>query len=97
MIEEAEEEMKIKEGFLLREVLGEYIVMPVGENVAHYGGAVALNEVSAFVFKALKNPIGYDDILQMILDEYDVDEATARADLDELLETFDSMELLDKN
>lgn len=97
LIKEAEEEMKIKEGFLLREVLGEYIVMPVGENVAHYGGAVALNEVSAFVFKALRNPMGYNDVLQMILDKYDVDEATARADLDELLEKFDSLELLDKN
>lgn len=95
MIEEAEEEMKIKEGFLLRELMGEYIVMPVWENAVAYGGAVALNDVSAFVFKALNNPIGYDDILQMILDEYDVDEATARADLDELLEKLNSVNLLE--
>lgn len=96
LIREEKEQMKIKEGFVLRNVVDEFIVMPTGDNIAKFEGAVVLNEVSAFIFKQLENPVSRDDLLTAMLNEYDVDEATAAADLDTLLEKFAEMGVLEK-
>ena len=96
LIREEKEQMKIKEGFVLRNVVDEFIVMPTGDNIAKFEGAVVLNEVSAFIFKQLENPVSRDDLLTAMLNEYDVDEATAAVDLDALLEKFAEMGVLEK-
>lgn len=96
MIREEAKDMKIKEGFVLRNVVDEFIVMPTGDNIAKFEGAVVLNEVSAFIFKQLENPVSREDLLAAMLNEYDVDEATAAADLDALLEKFAEMGVLEK-
>lgn len=88
--------MRIKEGFVLRNVMDEYIVMPTGDNTAKFDGAVVLNEVSAFIYKLLEHPMCRDDLLTAILNEYDVDEATASADLDTLLNKLAEMGVLEK-
>ena len=95
-IREEAKDMKIKEGFVLRNVVDEFIVMPTGDNIAKFEGAVVLNEVSAFIFKQLENPVSREDLLAAMLNEYDVDEATAADDLDALLEKFAEMGVLEK-
>ena len=94
-IRKEEKEMKIRDGFVLRNVVDEFIVMPTGENIAKFEGAVVLNEVSAFVFRQLENAVSRDDLLTVIVNEFDVDEVTAAADLDELLAQFGKMGLLE--
>lgn len=94
-IRKEEKEMKIRDGFVLRNVVDEFIVMPTGENIAKFEGAVVLNEVSAFVFRQLENAVSRDDLLTAIVNEFDVHEATAAADLDELLAQFGKMGLLE--
>lgn len=96
LIREEARDMKIKDGFVLRNVVDEFIVMPTGSNIAKFEGSVVLNEVSAFIYKQLENPMSRDDLLIAILNEYDVDEATAAADLDELLEKLSDMGVLEK-
>ena len=75
--------------------MDEFIVMPTGDNIAKFDGAVVLNEVSAFIFRQLEHPVSRDDLLQALLAEFDVDEETAKKDLDALLEQFAAMGLLD--
>lgn len=88
-------DMKIKKGFVLRNVVDEFIVMPTGDNIAKFEGAAVLNDVSAFIFKQMENPVSREDLLAAILNEYDVDEKTAAADLDALLEQFETMNILE--
>ena len=80
--------MKAKNGFVLRNIVDEYILMPTGDNIGKFNGTVLLNEVSAFVWEKLQNPMSKDDLLQAILDEFEVDKATAPADLDALIGTL---------
>ncbi len=94
-IREEKDDMKIRNGFVLRSVVDEYMVMPTGENIEKYDGAVVMNEVSAFVFQQLEHGISRDDLLTAVMNEFDVDEATAAADLDELLTQFGKMGLLE--
>ena len=66
--------MKAKEGFVLRSVVGEYILMPVDDTILQFDGAVLLNEVSAFVWNQIQTPISKADLLKSILDEFEVEE-----------------------
>ena len=95
-IQEELPEMKIKPGFTLRHVVDEYMVMPTGDNIKRFGGSVILNEVSAFIFEQLQKSISREDLLALVLAEFDVDEPTAAADLDALLEQFRQMDLLEE-
>ena len=88
--------MQIKQGFVLRTVAGEHMVMPTGENIGKFGGAVVLSDVAAFIFEQLRQPISREDLLDLVLGEYDVDAASAGADLDELIEQFRSIGILEE-
>ena len=94
-IQEELPDMKIKPGFTLRNVVDEFMVMPTGENIKNFGGTVILNEVSAFIFRQLEQPISREDLLVQLLAEFDVDEATAAADLDALLAQFRQLGLME--
>jgi len=80
-----EKDMRIKEGFILRNIVDEWIVMPKGTNIKDFEGAIVLNEVSAHIWKQLETPVSKTDLLQSILDEFEVSESAANTDLDEFL------------
>ena len=84
-IDKEEPDMKAKSGFILRNVVDEHVLFPVGDNINVFNGTLLLNEVSAFIWEQLQNPISRDDLLKAVLNQYDVDEAQAAADLDALL------------
>lgn len=79
-------DVKAKAGFILRHIMDEYMLMPTGENISKFNGTVLLNGVSAFLWEKLQSPVSREDLLTALLDEYEVDEATAVRDLDTLLE-----------
>ncbi len=78
--------MRIKEGYLVREIADCHIVVPIGDRVIDFKGIMTLNDTGYFIWKCLSEDIAYAQLLSAILDEYEIDEATARADLDEFLE-----------
>ena len=80
--------MKAKEGFVLRNIVNEYILMPVGDNISRFNGTILMNPVSALVWEKLQNTVSKADLLQAIVDEFEVDKAVAEADLDKLLNTL---------
>ena len=92
---EEERDMKAKPGFVLRNVVDEYILMPTGDNIGKFNGTVLLNEVSAFVWEKLQNPLSKDDLLRAVLDEFEVEKVVASKDLDALLETLRSYDVIE--
>ena len=88
-------EMKIREGFVLRNIADEYIVMPTGGNIAKFDGAVVLNEVSAFIFEKLANPMSKEDLVEALVNEYEVDSETAAKDIDSLISKFEEWEIIE--
>lgn len=77
--------MKIKEGYLVREIAGCHIVVPVGERVIEFKGIMTLNDTGNFIWKCISDEKTYHQLLSEILNEYEIDEETARADLGEFL------------
>lgn len=73
--------MKIKQGFVLRKVAENYIVVPVGEMAKKFNGVIKLNESSAFMWKKLEQGIEFNDLVKAVTDEYDVDIKRAESDV----------------
>lgn len=77
--------MKIKLEFVKREIAGETFLVPIGETVKQYSGLFALNEVGAFIWDKLPEAETDEEIVDMILEEYDVSRGDAAADTAEFL------------
>jgi hypothetical protein len=78
--------MKIKQGFLLREIAGSWVVVPLGQRVVEFNGLMSLSESGALLWKRLEAEVQNDQDLVMVLKEnYEVDEDIARTDVNEFL------------
>lgn len=78
--------MKIDKNFVLREIAGEYIIIPTGRTALKFNGLITVNEVGMELWKMLQEDVTFDDLLNGILEEYDVDENAAREDIQEFLD-----------
>ena len=74
--------MKIKNGFVLREVGGESVVVPVGEMSKQFHGMINLNETGAFLWKFFSQEHTIDEGVSALLTEYEVEEEIARKDVE---------------
>ena len=86
--------MHILPGFILREVVGETVAIPSGESAHMLSGLVALNETGLFLFNLLKTDRTEDQLVEALLEEYDTDAETARADVAEFLDLLRQYQLL---
>ena len=70
--------MKLKEGFILREVAGQTVVLPSGDEL-NLNMMITLNDTGAFLWKLLEQEQDEAALTAALLGEYEVDEATASA------------------
>jgi hypothetical protein len=77
--------MKIKDGFMLREIAGTWVVVPIGQRVVEFNGLMTLSESGALLWKKLECGAEVDELVDAIISEYDVDEAAAKADVNEFV------------
>ena len=70
--------MKIKEGFLLRQVAGQTVVLPTGDEL-DLNMMITLNGTGAFLWERLEKGSDVESLTAALLAEYDVDPQTARA------------------
>ena len=87
--------MKIKNGYMLREVAGEAVVVPTGEATLNFQGIISLNETGALLWTELEQGCEKKDLVQALLDEYEVDAETAEKDVNEFLKRADDAGLID--
>ena len=86
--------MKIQGELILREIAGENILIPVGETALHVKGMISLTESGALLWKRLQAECTEDDLVQAVLEEYDVDRETAVADVTSFLDQLRALNLL---
>ena len=70
--------MKIKEGFLLRQVAGQTVVLPTGDEL-DLNMMITLNGTGAFLWELLQEETTEEEMVKALLAEYDVDEERAKA------------------
>jgi len=79
--------MKLKKGFILREVAGDIIVVPSGD-VLDLNMMISLNETAAFLWKRLEKGATEDELVEALLDEYEASEEDARFYIKKFEETL---------
>lgn len=78
--------MKIKEGFMIRKVAGEYVVVPVGDAGRGFHGMIQLNDTGAFLWEQCCRKTDKEQIVQAVTEKYEIDEITAKRDVESFLE-----------
>lgn len=63
--------MKVSKDFMLREIAGETLVIPVNEAAVHFQGIMSLNESGKLLWDRLQEDATEDDLIVALLDVYD--------------------------
>lgn len=86
--------MKIKYNFSVREIAGDYILIPLGEAALKFSGMITTNDVGVFMWEQLQTEISKEELLEKILVEFEIDKETAKKDMDEFLHRLEELKLL---
>jgi len=78
--------MKRNPDFLLREVAGKRVIVPVGKAVAEFPGMITLNATGACIWQLLETEQSPDTLADTIAVKYEVDRQTAYADVVKFLD-----------
>lgn len=80
--------MKIKEGFVLRSVADTWAAIPVGSAAAEFNGMLNLNDSGAMLWQLLERGARHEELLQAMLDRYEVTQEQASEDVAVFLNTL---------
>ena len=86
--------MKLKNGFVVREVAGKTVAVSVGGGT--FRGMITLNGTAAFLWDALQSDTNEDALVKKMIAEYEIDEATAKKDVAVFLQKLREAGLLDE-
>ena len=85
--------MKIKSGFILREVAGENVLIFLSPELKNK--VITLNNSAALLFNLISEGKNEKELVDALLEEYDTDEATASSDVKKFIETLSSIGALE--
>ena len=86
--------MKIKDGFILRKIADNYIVVAVGDRIKDFNGVINLNETGALLWRTLQMGAEIDDLVKALLNEYDVSEEIALNDVNNFVYKLQEAKLI---
>ena len=81
--------MKLKDGFLMRSVAGQTVVLPTGGDL-DLNTMITLNDTGAFLWEHLETETSEAALVEALLAEYDVDKATAEAAVTAFVQKLES-------
>ena len=85
---------KIKGSYVLRQIAGEYLAVPISNEAGDDANIVILNPVSQIIWGKLENGATFNEILDVVTTEFDVSKENATADIKEFLEGLEQSNLL---
>ena len=86
--------MKLKKGFVMRDIAGETIVVPSGDEL-NLNMMITLNDTGKFLWQRLEVGATMDELIEAMLAEYDVDEQTARLGVSGFVEKLKERDFLE--
>lgn len=87
--------MKLRKGYTLRSLGKEFILVAEGLEAVDFSRMISMNELAAFLWKALENKdFESDTLVNLLLEEYDVTREVAEKDVATLLQTWKEANLI---
>lgn len=87
--------MKISDKFILKKVGNESMLLPVNNDFMSVKNIITLNETSLAIYLHLKDGLTKEEMLEKMLEEYDVDIEILKKDVDDIISKFISLGVLD--
>ena len=87
--------MKIREGFLLRNVAWNNVVVPIGQATLDFNGMMSLNETGAFIFSKMLDGTTKEQLIEDLISEYEVEREIAQKDVDDFIKKVEGEGLLE--
>ena len=87
--------MKLKSDYVLKKIAGSYVVIPVRSRAVDFTGIIKITESGAFLWEKLEKGAERDELIAAMLEEYDVNEAIASADIDRFIEKLKEADLFE--
>ncbi len=88
--------MKIKDGYILKDVAGSKIVIATGEQKMNFNGIITFNDVGAIVFNMLDGTNSTGDIAAKIVEEYNAPYDVVKNDVEKLIEKMRKHNLIEE-
>ena len=87
--------MKIKNGFVVRSIAGESVVVALGEASKNFNGIIKLNDTGRSIWDKLAEGAELETLVEAILSEYEIDKATAEADVKVFVDTLKGADIIE--
>lgn len=87
--------MKINQEMIVRTIMDDTVLIPVGSSNEKFNGLITLNETACFLWKKLPFIQNEKELTDALLNEYDVDRETAQKDIEEFLHNLREIGILD--
>ena len=87
--------MKIKSNYVLRSIGDQFVVVPIGEEAIKFNGIITLNNSGKFLFKKLQENVEITDLVDSLLNAYEVSEAKALKDVQNFINILKENDLLE--
>ena len=88
--------MKIKEGFVLRTVMNNYVVVAVGEASKSFRGMIKLNSTAADIWQFVENGLSEAEICDALLEKYEVECERLESDVKRILCDLEAQGFLER-
>ena len=88
--------MKVKKGFVVREVGGKKYAVATGEVARSFRGMLGLNDMGALIFKLLQTETTTEEVINAILKEYAVDRQTVETDVNKFISQLKSIDVIEE-
>ena len=89
--------MRIKNGFVLRQVCGENVIVGEGLGAINFGKMLALNETAAWLWQqaVAMSDFTVDALAQKLCDEYEVSVDEAQADVKSIVAEWQNVGVIE--
>ena len=88
--------MKIDEGFLLREVAGNFVVVAVGKKAKEFNAVINLNDTGAYLWKQLSAETTEEQVVENVMKDYEIDKETATSSVKAFIDKLKSNGIISK-
>lgn len=85
---------KLKDSYVLRQIAGEYLAVPISNDAGDDTNIVILNPVSQVIWNKLDAGASFDELLNLVTNEFDVSKEAASSDIKEFLDGLEQAGLL---
>ena len=87
--------MKIKEGYVIRKVMGNNVVIATGEASRNFHGMIKLNDNAREIWEYISEGLCEDEICARMTGKYEIDVETVKSDVRKTLDALEKQGIIE--